>query len=518
MKVGFNNTSGFLREHNYPMNPLAYRVNSVDANNDGVWESVTPNRITMNTTWDSKSTEDMDLGLYVQDRWSVSRATINLALRYDHFVTSSPEQTIGPDTFAPTRNITFPETDILNWSDITYRTGFAYDVRGNGKTAIKVALNKYLLGQTLNGLGQAQNPVRALTTSTTRTRADNDHDFVVDCDLLTNTAQSPANGHVDTCGTFGDSTFNSLVPGATYDPDLLTGWGHRQANWEFSTSVQHELMRGVGIDVGYFRRIWKNFQTTDNLLLDAADFTKYDVVVPSDSRLPDGGGYTVHGLYNVVPAKFGLSQDYNTLSDKFGKQIEHWNGFDITLNARLQNGLMLQAGTSTGSTVTDNCEVVAQLPERGGSSPLDFCHDEEPMLTQFKMFGVYTLPKIDVQISGTFRSTPQGDIAANFTANNAFLTANSTLGRPRAGTANSTVTVQLIEPKTVFLDRRNELDLRFGKVLRIGRSRSVVSFDLFNALNADTVLTINETFSNVWQRPNSVLNARLAKISWQFDF
>jgi hypothetical protein len=506
LKVGFNNTSGFLREHNYPMNPLAYRVNSVDANGDGIWEGVTPNQFTMNTVWDSKSTEDMDLGLYVQDKWSISRATINLALRYDHLKTSSPEQTIGPDTFAPTRNLTFPETDILNWSDMTYRTGLAYDLRGDGKTAIKIAFNKYLLGQTLNGLGQAQNPVRALTKSTNRAWADNDHDFVIDCDVLTNKAQSPANGHVDTCGTFSNSTFNSLVPGATYDPELLTGWGHRPTNWETSASIQHELMRGVGLDVGYFRRVWKNFEVTDNLLVSASDFSRFDVIVPTDSRLPNGGGYTVHGVYNVVPAKFGETQEFHTLDSAIGAhQVENWNGFDITLNARLQNGLMVQAGTSTGATTTDNCEVIDKLPEMASSgtiTPHEFCHQSEPMRTQFKMFGVYTLPKIELQVSGTFRSTPQDDFNANFRATNSYLAANSTLGRPLAGAANSTLTIALAEPQSLFLERRNELDLRFGKVLRFGRSRSVVSFDIFNALNADTLLGVNQTFSDVWQRPN----------------
>ena len=55
--------------------------------------------------------------------------------------------------------------------------------------------------------------------------------------------------------------------------DLRAGFDNRQRNWEFSASVQHELMRGVGMDFGYFRRIWENFQVTDNLALAASDFT-----------------------------------------------------------------------------------------------------------------------------------------------------------------------------------------------------------------------------------------------------
>ena len=65
------------------------------------------------------------------------------------------------------------------------------------------------------------------------------------------------------------------TPGpASYDKDLLTGFGHRPANWEFSASVQRELLPRVALDVGYFRRVWKNFQVTDNLLLAPQDFTR----------------------------------------------------------------------------------------------------------------------------------------------------------------------------------------------------------------------------------------------------
>jgi hypothetical protein len=65
--------------------------------------------------------------------------------------------------------------------------------------------------------------------------------------------------------------------------------------------------------------------------------------------------------------------------------------------------------------------------------------------------------------------------------------------------------------------RRNELDFRIGKILRAGRSRSVVSLDIYNALNTDAIVNLNQTFG-AWLRPTEILNPRLAKISVQFDF
>src|SRR5262249_44405887 len=147
------------------------------------------------------------------------------------------------------------------------------------------------------------------------------------------------------------------------DKDLVAGWGHRPANWEFSAMVQHELTRGIGVDVGYFRRIWKNFRVTDNLLVGPEDYTKFSMVVPTDGNLESTSGTTVTGLYDVNPLKFGLERNLNTLDSKYGKQQDHWNGIDVNFNARLQNGLMMQAGLSTGGQMEDNCEIVAKLPE-----------------------------------------------------------------------------------------------------------------------------------------------------------
>jgi hypothetical protein len=287
------------------------------------------------------------------------------------------------------------------------------------------------------------------------------------------------------------------------------------------------------VDAAWYRRIWQNFRVTDNLLVEASDFTEFSMVAPVDSRLPGGGGYTITGLYNINPNKFGQTQDYNTLSDKYGKQIEHWNGFDVTVNARLQNGLTLQAGTSTGRTTADNCEVVEKLPElllsTANSSvfpatannvwiPKQNCRQQEPWQTQLKAYGVYTIPVVELQVAGTYRNTPSSPITANFVASNAYLAANSTLGRPLAGNAaNMTIDLLTPEESSNFLDRRHELDLRFGKVLRFGATRTTVNLDLYNALNSDALISVNQNYAT-WLRPTEILNARLLKISATFDF
>ena len=124
------------------------------------------------------------------------------------------------------------------------------------------------------------------------------------------------------------------------------------------------------------------------------------------------------------------------------------------------------------------------------------------------------LPKIDVLISGALQSVPGPQLIANFVATNAAVLPS--LGRPLAGgTAN--VTVNVVEPGALYGDRRNQFDLRIGKVLRFGRTRTKVNLDVNNVFNANPVLTENTSFA-VFRQPASILPARIARIGVQFDF
>ena len=91
------------------------------------------------------------------------------------------------------------------------------------------------------------------------------------------------------------------------------------------------------------------------------------------------------------------------------------------------------------------------------------------------------------------------------------------LGRPLAGNANS-VTINLIEPQTLFGDRINQVDFRIAKVLRFGRTRTQVGVDIFNLMNSNVALGYLQTFGATWLRPTTVMDARFARVSGQIDF
>jgi hypothetical protein len=496
VKVGVDSVLGTLDQPSFsPDAPLAFRFNN------GV-----PNQITLFATPFPGGNNTIIRGLYGQDRWTFDRITLTGGLRYEYLHSWYQELRVGPGPLVPNRNIVFPETDGPRWHDITGTAGLAVDLFGDGKTALKVNLSRYvaevsLRDNNVNGL----NPVNRLVNTTTRSWNDPNRDFVPDCNL-TNPA---ANGE---CGAMADPNFGSTRSTSAIDPDLNNGWGRRPLrNWQFSAAVQREILPRVSVDLNYWRSWFRDFVVSDNRAVGPSDYDPFSITAPVDPRLPNGGGYVVSGLYDLKPSSFGRPADVVIINaNKYGKQIEHWNGVDITLNARPRGGIVLQGGTSTQRQTTDNCDVVTKLDN---PSPL-FCHPKGTFLTQIKFVASYTIPRIDVQLTGNIQSLPGPEILATYTATNAIVAPS--LGRNLSGGANN-ITVNLVEPRTLYGERLNMLDLRFGKILRFGRTRATAHVDVNNALNADTVLTVNNSFA-VWQQPQSILPARFAKVGLTLEF
>jgi len=93
------------------------------------------------------------------------------------------------------------------------------------------------------------------------------------------------------------------------------------------------------------------------------------------------------------------------------------------------------------------------------------------------------------------------------------------IGRNLAGSA-ANATVNILEPYATLGERVNELDLRLQKILRFGKTRANVGVDIFNLMNSNAALSYNQAFipNGAWLGPTSILSARFAKISAQFDF
>ena len=200
--------------------------------------------------------------------------------------------------------------------------------------------------------------------------------------------------------------------------------------------------------------------------------------------------------------------------------------------ARLRNGFQFQGGLSSGARVTDYCSVRDALPEMTGTfstgsevpafSPVNpYCHFSPGITTRYTGAATYTIPKVDVLVSGVITSSPGVPLAANWTISSADVA--RTLGRPLSGNVPN-ITVNLLQPGQMFSDRVNELDLRVGKALRFGRTRLNAAVDLLNALNLSTIIIPNQAFipGGAWLAPTGtqtpVMTARTAKFTIQYDF
>jgi len=492
LKVGFTKSDMGTHIVSFSRDGLSFRFRN------GV-----PNQLTQFAHPSGPETTFNVFGLYAQDAWTIGRLSVLWGVRYDRHEVLFLPQALEQSLF--TSRFEFPKETPVNFKDITPRMGMAYDVFGTGKTAVKVNLGKYVIAQDGDAgvFGTATGLIGRIATSTSRSWTDSNANYVPDCNL-----RSPAaNGE---CGAMANSLFGTSQVQVTYDPDVVKGWGVRPYNWETSLEVNHEIFPRVAVSGAYFRRWFGNFTVTDNLAVAPTDFNRFTVAA-SDPRLP-GGGVTLTDLYDVVPAKFGLVNNLVTDASKFGKQLQHFDGVDLTLSVRLPNTATVQGGVSRGTMMTDSCDVTPKIDNPGAL----YCHQEDTR-TQLKFLGSYTIPRVAVQVGATFQSVAGPVVAANYPVPNALV--QPSLGRPLAGGA-ANVTVNLIEPFSMFGDRINQLDMRLAKVLSFDKRRLQVGIDFYNALNSSVVQTENATFTpgGSWRVPTLILDARLIKFSAQLNF
>jgi hypothetical protein len=445
-----------------------------------------------------------NLGIFAQDRWTIDRLTVSGGVRVDFLNTSTEPFTLGPHRWLPNRNVHFDAVEnVPNWKDVNPRVSAAYDLFGNGKTAIKGSASRGVQQESIN-IARLNNPATTVSPFTNRVWTDANNNWVPECDLL----NGAANGE---CGGWLNPNFGSAVPGTRYDRSIMEGWGVRPYNWEFSVGLQQEVLPRVSVLFGYFRRINGNFWATDNEALGRNDFTEYSVTAPTGSTL--GGslpnaGQSVGGLFdpNVNPPARNVVKN----ADVFGKQQQHWDGFDLTMDARLRNGLFLQGGVSTGKTMTDNCDVVDDAPEVLVGQSRSFCHFASPYLPMYKALASYTLPWYGVRVSGTLQSLPGPAVVANSIYNNANRLTMTTLTRPFTLAQQN---INLIEPGTFYGDRLNQIDLRFTKIVNVGRGRIDLNVDLYNAFNSDAVTFELGSYGPVWRLPLTVIQPRFVKFA-----
>ena len=496
-----------------------------------------PYQLTMYADQGSDQHQDHSIfALYAQDRWTINRLSLQGGLRFEYLSDHFAEQRMFANRFVPA-DIVFPEQDgPLSLRDLQPRFGVAYDVFGNGRTAAKFFMGRYVTTTNTVDEWLFYSPAGngKFVTQTNRPWTDGNANFVPECDLL----NPVANGE---CGPMSNPNFARTINPLTVDPDTTSGWNKREFSWDMTAGLTQEVAPRVSVGVEYVRRTWGNLKTTINRALTPDDFDTFVYNVPSDPRLPGGGGYPLT-FRDVKPARFGILDNFHTFTDNIGGSSNTYNGVDVSVTARLRD-VTIQGGSSTGNVVEDECGVVEQHPEMyifagwGGTLdffkqfnpslgqwPASFCRRESGWQTNLKGLASYTVPGIDVLLSATWKSVPYpGNNFPSVTSQSlggqvlAVPVAETNLGRPLSS-GNVIEFLNIVEPGTVYGERLNQADLRLGKNLRYGRTRTMVALDIFNLFNSNTPDVYQQTYGPTYMNPLSITVGRFFKISAQLDF
>jgi hypothetical protein len=494
--------------------------------------------------------QNMELGVFAQDAWKIQRITLNLGIRYDRISMGYPEASLPAGLFVPARQVT-KLSGVPIWNDINPRAGVAWDVLGNGRTAVKFSVGRY------NQLSRSDmtrrfHPFTSAVNAAFRTWTDVNGNYTPDCDVQNFAAQDFTGAGGDICGAISDPAFGKFIPSSTTFADNVL-FDNRDYLWDINADLQHEITHGLSVNFSYNHNWDGNFTTVQRIVngqpLGPDAYDEFCITVPNDSRLPNAGEQRC-GFYDIKPALFGLgtinvvnAKDLVGVNGNTSLPKRYWDGVSVGMDGRLPHNIKVGGGLDVGKNVDDHCFTV-DIPNQ----PKDINGSDRTTLTwnTYNSTGegacrVVTswADNMDFRVNGSvpikggftgsfiFRNTPGAALNAALTVAGTTLIPGTTTPviTFKNGRAASTLTnaqaLNLITPNSLFGPRFNQLDLAVNKNFNIGWGRLRVAFDLYNALNSNSIQNVTTAYSltgNRWQRPTTFLDPRLARVTAAIQF
>jgi hypothetical protein len=430
-----------------------------------------------------------DLGVFLQDSWTIKRLTLNPGIRFEYLNGSADAVSLPAGRFVPARN--FPEVPCLPcWKDITPRFGAAFDLFGNGRTAVKGSAGKYTQ-QEETGFAAAYAPAFLQSQSLRWTDLNGD-----------GIAQDSELG-VAPVSNFGAS--QTRFP----DPNIS-----RPFQMLYNAGITQQIGARISMSLNYYHRDYYRIITTKNTLVPPSSFaTSYTPILIANPLT--GGALTI---YNLNPALLGrtLLEDSNSPNDR-----RTYNDVDLTFNARFPNGATFLGGASTGKLHAISCDItsanVNAAADNYDPNALNGCDDNEPWRTSVKLTASYPLPG-GFKVSGVFQSLP-GLIETRTANNNGDFPVNLVVTKALVpNLTQSSLVVRLNQPGTQFLDRDNQVDLSLTKNFKVGRTQLKPVVDVFNVFNVAPVTNASGTFGTSLLQPITVLPGRLLRFGARLEF
>jgi len=434
-----------------------------------------------------------DGGLFVQDSWTIDRLTLNLGARYDKFDAGILANDRPAGYFVDALSV--PEiANTPSWNNGSIRVGGAYDLAGNGRTAVKGFFGMYVAGEAFSKTARF-NPIYSQTDTRPWTDLNGDNTVI-------NPDGTPQFAEI---GPSNNPGFGGLAGTDVLDPNLP-----REKNVQYTLSLEQEIRPGWSMTGSYFRRRYYDQDWSDNLALSAADYQPFTFTGPADARFPAGGGELITA-YNLDPSKATLQgADFVTLSDNF----RVYNGLEVTADLNLPAAGFVITSWGMGKQEVDSC-TAGRLEN---PNQLRFCNTTSPWRHIFKLTGGIPIPG-DLTISGDFQIYDTPGAGLGSTA--AFIRANHVVSTLPDGTAltQQRETVNLIEPYELLVEYYKQFNMRITKdFIMSGGARYRVLAEFNNVLNAGATRTFEQNYGARWLRTEAIQRGRLIRLGTQLTF
>ncbi len=417
------------------------------------------------------------LGIFVNDTWSLGRLTLNGGVRFDRYRGWLPEQlqlasTTGPISVAAK---TFAQKDLYTWNLFAPRIGMTYDLGGDGKTILKANYG-YFLHNPGAGVGGSANPNIASKRGTY--------------------GWNDING--DRRWQPGEETaVQSLaLEGAIQlDPNISAPYTHEASAW-----VERQLTDTMGVRTGFV------YKTEDDLIstyipsrgLDAytangVPFSFTDIGVDGVRGTADDRVIPMVGLPSARASEFPAQSVVMNLPN-YGR----YKTVELSLNRRYSN----RWSASMGGAFTMQTNFPNGYPQNPNQPGVD-----DRTNWSFKASGSYDGPA-GVRISPVLRHQSGTNFA-------------------RTGTISTTGTGTFVSGTTFYVepsdsnreDNITVFDVRFERAFNIGpRLKFRGMFDMFNITNSHASETISRSTGLSYLKPSAILAPFTMRVGFRVIF
>lgn len=427
-------------------------------------------------------------GFFLQDSWSMNRLTLNVGARYDTYVGKLPDQERPANRFIGAAS--FPGREVINQSRGVWRLGAAYDMTGDGRTAVKASYSRYAVQVGIDRVTSV-NPVSNGSRTCPWSDPNGDGRF----------QESEVN--IAQCSSFTGGATTNYAPGIR--------WPYSD---EATAGIETQLPGAIRVGAMFYYRTNRDQYGSRNLAVPTSAYTPFTVTSPN------GPGGTVANpkpasitVYNLDPARVSAN---NTVRNNEPYLDTKYKGIEFTATKRFSSRWQMQAGFTLGQNKGG-----VNATGAGQSATADL---NDPNLTSYPEGIIGSDSETAFRLSGSYRLPGDISLAGSMVANNGYPYV-STYAVSRAEAARAGVVLTRAS-QTVFLSERGAerypnvtlFDLRLSRAFRFGSRSFTPQIDFFNVTNADTITSYTAAVGAAYLRPGDIISPRIIRVGFSLDF